>query len=255
MSLETQIQALVTAANNLTGSVNGKMGQIDQKVSAAEAAYLVQLEDLKNRLPRLGVSKNMLMRDADANGRPDDWGFHAELTLTTLETISRLSEAAGRTAADIALLAAIEADVKEVYPDFDIRKSQYYRQDFNVWKMQWSANAVTPNAGYLAFPYATDYNGNADAAVALPINSYVTVAGFVRVVEGTLNNASWAAGARAGKWTWCSSIIAPARSFGTYTHLHPSRLSSTGVIEVALAGACTGVVQHPGAWFAMLALG
>lgn len=255
MSLETQIQALVTAANNLTGSVNGKMGQIDQKVTAAEAAYLLQLEDLKNRLPRLGVSKNMLMRDADANGRPDEWGFHAELSLTKLETVSRLSEAAGRPASNITLLASIEADVKEVFPDFDIRKSQYYRQDFNVWKMQWAANAVSPNAGYLAFPYATDYNGNADAAVALPINSYVTVAGFVRVVEGALNNGSWAAGARAGKWTWCSSILAPTRTFGSYSHLHPSRSSSSGVVEVALAGACTGVVTHPGAWFAMLALG
>lgn len=255
MSLETQIAALVTAANNLTGEVSGKIAEIDQALVAAGVAYNAQLEDLKNRLPRLAVSKNMLMVDSDANGYPDNWGFHSELTLTKLETISRASEAAGRPAADIALLAAIEADVKEIFPDFDIRKSQYYRQDFNVWKMQWAANAVTPNAGYLAFPYAADYNGNADTAVALPINSYVTVAGFVRLVEGTLNNGSWATGARLGKWTWCSNILAPTRTFGAYSHLHPSRLSGSGVVEVALAGACTGVVQHPGAWFAMLALG
>lgn len=35
MSLETQIAALVTAANNLTAAVNGKMAAIDQKVNAA----------------------------------------------------------------------------------------------------------------------------------------------------------------------------------------------------------------------------
>jgi len=254
VSLETQIAALVTAANSLTSAVSGKMGQIDDKVDAAEASYLVQLEDLKNRLPRLGVSKNILMVDANANGLPDDWGVHAELTLTKLRTISRASEAAGRPALDINLLAAIEADVKEIYPDFDIRKSQYYRQEFNVWKMQWAANASLPNAGYLAFPYAADYNGNADAAVALPRNSYVTVAGFVRVVEGSLGNGSWASGARAGKWTWCSSILAPTRTFGAYEHLHPSRTSVAGVVEVALAGAFTGVVTHPGAWFAGLSL-
>ena len=254
MSLETQIAALVTAANNLTEAVNGKMGQIDQKVDAAEASYLLQLEDLKNRLPRLGVTKNMLMRDAAANGRPDNWGFHAEVSLTKLETISQASEAAGRPAADIALLAAIEADVKEIYPDFDIQKSQYYRQDFDVWKMQWAANAV-PGSAYLAYPYASDYNGNAEAAVSVPLNSYVTVAGFVRIVEGSLTGDSWATGARAGKWTWCSSVMAPTRRFGAYSHLHPSRSSGSGVVEVALAGACTGVVSHPGAWFAMLALG
>lgn len=35
MSLETQIAALVTAANNLTAAVNGKMTEIDQKVDDA----------------------------------------------------------------------------------------------------------------------------------------------------------------------------------------------------------------------------
>ena len=38
MSLETQIAALVTAANNLTGAVNGKMTEIDQKVDEAVAS-------------------------------------------------------------------------------------------------------------------------------------------------------------------------------------------------------------------------
>jgi hypothetical protein len=254
VSLETQIAALVTAANSLTASVSGKIGQIDQKVVDASTAYLVQLEDLKNRLPRLAVSKNMLLRDLDANGRPDDWGFHSEVTLTKLETVSSKSEAAGRSVATVNFLAQIEADVKEIYPDFDIRKSQYYRQGFNVWKMQWAANSLQPGNGWLAYPYAVDYNGNADAVVALPRNSYMTVAGFVRVVDGALLNGSWVTGARVGKWAWCSSILAPTRFFGTYEHLHPIRSSSSGLIEVALVGACTGVVTHPGAWFSMLAL-
>lgn len=38
MSLEQQVAALVDAANNLTGSVNGKMTQIDQKVDQATAS-------------------------------------------------------------------------------------------------------------------------------------------------------------------------------------------------------------------------
>lgn len=43
MSLETQIAALVTAANNLTSSVNGKMGQIDDKVDAAVASVPAEI--------------------------------------------------------------------------------------------------------------------------------------------------------------------------------------------------------------------
>ncbi|WP_213159201.1 hypothetical protein [Pseudomonas aeruginosa] len=43
MSLETQIAALVTAANNLTGAVNGKMAQIDQEVAAAVGAVPAEI--------------------------------------------------------------------------------------------------------------------------------------------------------------------------------------------------------------------
>lgn len=36
MSLEQQIAALVQASNNLTGTINGKIGEIDQRMTAAE---------------------------------------------------------------------------------------------------------------------------------------------------------------------------------------------------------------------------
>lgn len=36
MSLEQQVTALVAASNNLTSAVNGKIGQIDQRMTAAE---------------------------------------------------------------------------------------------------------------------------------------------------------------------------------------------------------------------------
>lgn len=39
MSLETQIAALVTAANNLTAAVNGKIGAIDARMDTAEAEF------------------------------------------------------------------------------------------------------------------------------------------------------------------------------------------------------------------------
>lgn len=252
MSLETQIASLVTAANNLTGAVNGKMGQIDQKISASEAAYLLQLEDLKKRLPRLAATKNFRMMDADANGAPESFGMHFEVTPTLVNAISNLSEAAGRPADDIALLAQIEADVREVYPDFDIRKSSYYRSPFNVWKYTWSALS-SGSSGYLIYPYAAD-QVDVSSPWHVPNNSYLTMGAFVRVVEGALSNNYWATGNKLGKWRWCSNVLEPNRSFGSYTALHPIRQSTAGVVEVALVGCCTGVVTHPGAWGALMSL-
>lgn len=49
MSLETTIAALVTASNNLTAAVNGKISQIDQKVNAAA---LVVPETIKSALDK-----------------------------------------------------------------------------------------------------------------------------------------------------------------------------------------------------------
>ncbi|MNE40050.1 hypothetical protein D3C80_1340370 [compost metagenome] len=249
MSLETQIAALVSAANNLTGNVSGKIAEIDAALVAAGVTYNAQLEDLKNRLPRLLVTKNYRMLDADANGLPDNWGQHAEVTATKVRTISSLSEAAGRPAEDIALLAQIEADVREVYPDFDIRKSSYYRAAFNVWQYQWTQNAST---GYLSYPVATDQQVTGDPG-HLPLNSYVTVAGFVKVIEGGLTG-MWANGATLGKWRWCSLVINPTKQFGVYSALHPMRVGNTGLAQVALCGAATGVISHPASWGAMLGL-
>ncbi|MCD9516585.1 hypothetical protein GLP23_17180, partial [Photobacterium carnosum] len=45
MSLEQQIGALVKASENLTGAVNGKIGEIDTKVKAATSAVPEQIKN------------------------------------------------------------------------------------------------------------------------------------------------------------------------------------------------------------------
>lgn len=250
MTLETTIAGLVTASNNLTAAVSGKMGQIDAKVEAAQAAYNAQLAALSNKLPRLGVTQNFSMTDSGNLGRPDNFGYHAEVSWAKVKTISVYSQAAGRPAEDIALLAEIEADVREVYPDFSIRKAEYYRRDFSIWRGIWSAKG--PSA-YFVYPRTSDGVLN-NGVASVPLNSYITVGGFVRVVDGAIGG-TWATGSTKGKWRWCSSVLDPVNSFALYTHLHPMRETTAGVVEMALVGACTGVVTHPGAWGAMLALG
>ena len=55
MSLETIIASLVTAANNLTNVVSGKMGQIDQKMADAQAKF-DQFRALKDVVGTPGVN-------------------------------------------------------------------------------------------------------------------------------------------------------------------------------------------------------
>ncbi|SEI12641.1 hypothetical protein AB3464_23035 [Pseudomonas asplenii] len=249
MSTEQQIASLVSAANNLTNIVNGKIGDIDNALVAARQSYEHQLDDLKNRLPRLLATKNFIMAPNAAGTMIDGWGVHQDITVTKLRSITTTSQATGRPAQDVEFLLKVQADVREQFPDFDIRASDYWRTPAHVWQMKWSVASVSP---YLAFPYASDSAVSAGAA-AVPQNSYLTMGAFVRILEGGVEGA-WAAGAEVGKWRWCSSIIVPTKIFGTYFHLHPMRTSSTGVLEVMLAGACTGVVTHPGDWETMLAM-
>ncbi|MCV3804622.1 hypothetical protein OHU52_29840 [Pseudomonas aeruginosa] len=250
MSIESSIAALVTASNNLTGAVSGKMGQIDAKVAEAQAQYQAQLDSLASKLPRLGITRNFSMGDPGNLGRPDNFGYHTEVSWSKVKTIVPFSQATGRTAEEIALLAEIEADVKEVYPDFNIRKAEYYRRDFSIWQGSWAVKGVSP---YFIYPQTSDSVLNSGTA-AIPLNSFVTVGAFVRVLDGEISG-SWATGAVKGKWRWCSYVSPPVNQFGTYTHLHPQRISTSGTVQMALIGACTGVVTHPGAWGGMLALG
>lgn len=251
MSLESSIAGLVTASNKLTEAVGNKLGEIDKAVDAAGVKFDNQIIDLKTRLPRLAVTRNFRMMDTDANGYPDAWGFHAEVTPGMIREIAAISEGAGRPAADIALLAEIERDVREQYPNFDIRRQQYYRSTFTVWKFSWAKRSDAPSA-YLSYPMAADQTASTSPSV--PTNSYTTFGAFVKLVEGSIGG-GWAVGAVLGKWRWCSVVLSPDNAFGGYTISHPMRLTDSGNLQVAFAGAATGVITDPNSWGAMLNIG
>lgn len=248
MSLETQIASLVNAANNLTAAVDGKMGQIDQKIVEAESVFDEQLNDLKGRLPRLLITKNFSMMDNDANGFPDGFGIHSEVTPSLVTVISNLSASSGRTQAEVNKLAEIEADVREIYPDFDIRKYEHYRNPIAVWRLQWSARALEAGQ-WLIYPLTSN---NTSDVPAIPANSYYTMGAFVRVLEGGVQDNIWVTGWTPGKWRWCSDVLTPGNYFNAYNILHPYRTTDSGIVEVCCVGVATGIVDHPGAWGTML---
>ena len=247
--MEQQLPAVVSAANNLAGVVTGKVDEIDKAVANARLAYDSQLLDLKSKLPRLAVTKNFnLYPNADAT-LIDGWGIHGEVVCTKLRSITTESQATGRPQADVDFMLKVQADIREQFPGFDIRANEYWRTVVNVWQMKWATSGVGP---WLAFPYTVD-TALSNGTRSIPLNSYITMGAFVRVLEGSVTGA-WSVGAEKGKWRWCSTVVAPTELFGAYYHLHPMRTSSSGVVEVMLAGACTGVVTNPGDWGTMLAL-
>jgi hypothetical protein len=249
LSTEQQLAAVVSAANNLTGVVTGKIGEIDRALEVAQQTYREQLASLNRRLPRLAITKNFTMvPDADGN-LVDGWGIHQQVTTTKLRTITNHSEAAGRPQADVDFMRKVQADVQEQFPDFNIQATEFWRNAIYVWQMKWSENTGSP---WLAFPASVDSSKIGGGGTVL-LNSTLTMGAFVRVVEGEISGA-WSKGAEKGKWRWCSWTILPTGGFGQYTLIHPMRVTAGGVVEVMLAGACSGVVTHPADWGSMLAL-
>lgn len=76
MSLETQIAALVEAANNLTGNVSGKIAEIDNRMGAAEADVNAFKATARGEYPAYNVLPNASFSvDSNADGLPDSWAF------------------------------------------------------------------------------------------------------------------------------------------------------------------------------------
>lgn len=249
MSTEQQLAAVVSAANNLTGVVTGKIGEIDKALEAAQRTYREQIASLNQSLPRLAITKNFTMVP-DVNGNlSDGWGIHQQVTTTKLRAITNRSQVAGRPQEDVDFMRQVQADVREQFPDFNIQATEYWRNDIYVWQMKWSENSGSP---WLAFPGSVDSSKTSGGGTML-LNSTLTMGAFIRVVEGEVSGA-WSKGAEKGKWRWCSWVIPPTGGFGQYIVGHPMRTTASGVVEVMLVGACSGVVTHPADWSCMLAL-
>ncbi|MBW3517481.1 hypothetical protein KO537_22595 [Shewanella sp. NKUCC01_JLK] len=230
MSLEQQVTALVASANALTGAVNGKIAQIDQKTQENTAKVDSELSKIQTKLPRIVITKNQVLSINPDTGLPAGMSIHERVTTTLYMTINNWDV---KSAENMQLLQQMEQDM-----GVDLRKTAHYRREFNIFKMKWDNHI-----GWVAFPLAADdFN-----ATSIPVNTFITLGAFVKVLSGGVKFA-WAEGSQIGKWVFCNSKLVPS-GFGSYLNLHPITTTESGELLVALPAAITGHIDDGGQWF------
>ncbi|EMC2457134.1 hypothetical protein VB891_002259 [Vibrio cholerae] len=236
MSLTQDIANMVQAANNLTAEVAGKMSEIDQKTAENSAKVDAELAKIQTKLPRIIITRNQVLDLDSGTNMPLGMSVNAGVTVTEYMNITGNSV---KPAEQIALLQEMEADM-----GCSLRKTAYYRRGFRILKMSWSGSP-----SWLAFPQAADD----PQLTSIPVNTFITLGAFVKVLSGSLAEA-WAAGSKTGKWVFCNSKLSPA-GFGSYLNLHPIPTTPTGEVLVALPAAITGHIDDAGQWFPNVNLG
>ncbi|EPN7235434.1 hypothetical protein ACT21L_004423 [Vibrio vulnificus] len=102
MSLEQQVTALVEASNNLTSAVNGKIGQIDQRMVQAEQEFQVFQDEVKKLIPAIN-----LLPDPGFQSSTVGAGAPSPYTLATIYGSSATIEVAELTEQDKDELEAV----------------------------------------------------------------------------------------------------------------------------------------------------
>ncbi|EII3125343.1 hypothetical protein [Vibrio parahaemolyticus] len=232
----SDFQPLIESNRRLTETVENKVSEIDQSLANAEQKIDDELNKIQTKLPRIIITRNQFL-DLDADtGLPIGMSINGNVTVTEHITITQHNV---KSAEQLALLEEMETDM-----GCNLRKTSYYRRPFKVLKMSW-----TNSAGWLAFPQAADDAG----ATSIPVNSFITLGAFVKVLSGSVSGA-WSSGNKLGQWVFCNSKWNPA-GFGAYSNLHPIPSSESGELLVALPAAITGHVDTPEQWFPNISLG
>lgn len=236
MSLEQQVAALVQASNNLTGAVNGKIQEIDQKTAENSAKVDAELAKIQTKLPRLVMTHNQVLDIDSGTGLPIGMSVHSKVTVTEYMTITQNNV---KPSDQMALLEEMQTDMK-----CNLKPTAYYRRPFKILKMSW-----TDSPEWIAFPQAVDD----PATSSIPLNTFITMGAFVKVLSGALSGA-WANGNQTGKWVFCNSKLSSS-GFGAYFNMHPIPTTPSGEILVALPAAITGHIDDAGQWFPNINLG
>ncbi|MGI0120074.1 hypothetical protein [Zooshikella sp. RANM57] len=235
MSIENQLAETVLACNRLTTAVNNKITDIDQQMAQCITKINDQLNQTLYLLPRIVITHNQQLEINEEHPQKHPFNFQIHEDVEAAVHMRIQANPKDRTADQMALLQDMGLDI-----GVDMHIHDHYRMPFNVIKLSWTKRE--PISYWLAFPNTAD-----SAASAIPLNTFITIGAFVKVLAGRASGV-WCEGARLGKWTFCRTQFSPA-GFGRYTHIHPYRDSDSGEVLIALPAAITGHIDNPGQWY------
>ncbi|HUH05772.1 MAG TPA: hypothetical protein VML75_27465 [Kofleriaceae bacterium] len=238
MSLETQIAALVAAANSLTASVSGKMGQIDSRVEAAEVAFNAFKATARGEYPAYNVLPNASFSvDSNADGLPDSWAFTTgnfggspdgvgavTLNSSALEPLTNhqaeiLALSKGVTATPLSYLSAVRVSVTG-----------------HATNRTWARLQAT-----LLQAFAGLYSGGCFMKISNPnaIQEAGVGGGGSYQTAGTKYNLA------VGGWQWVSAQRAVGSYFKNHCINFQVKAGMTTDIYIAMPTACDGYLDRP----------
>lgn len=196
--------ALIESVNQMTATVAGKMGQIDQKVAFAEQKFNSNIAQTRLENAIFRQSKNQ----------------YGNLTGTSLDYFSKNPGFP----IDITLYRIIDNGVPWVDRDpeeqaimtaMGLAGVQFFQPNIRVMKMVWSGYQQGVHNSYTMYPNPI---GNQ--------SSYTTVASYAKLVSGSING-DWLSGV-SGSWALCGKNYPGAP--GKYLHAHPRVTSASGEV-------------------------
>jgi hypothetical protein len=249
----TNLATLVAQGQALLDEIKGgKLAQIDasflQKLADVDATLAAKIAQantdianavapIEGKIPSVILSVNHIAKVTNGTV-PDGWIVDGGVIVSTHDYIEFVST--NRDAAQLALLAEIESQVKEQFADFDIRINVHYQNGFNVMQLDWDFGVdfagtdtvlVIPKIAESAFSYTY-------------ANSELTAQSLIKVLSGSLVNEAFSEGYELGKWRFCSAKMLKG-GFGSYVNLPLRATSRVGSLLIALPSVVTGLVSHP----------
>ncbi len=215
MSLETQVTALVSAANDLTGAVNTKMTAIDQKATDAQAdvdSYLISARS-ENAIYRQTKNQNGNL----TAGMLDNFSANAGFTITISLYRTILSGIAW---------ASRDLEEKEILTAMGMANVVNFQPSIRVMKKVWSG-FVIGNTNYTIYPNPI-----------VNLSGMVTVASYAKIITGSIWN-HWLHGAN-NEWGLCGANM-PGNP-GGYLHAHPQVSTASGEVLFIWPAAVSGYV-------------
>lgn len=208
--------ALIESVNNMTATVAGKIGEIDQRVNQAESEFDTFMLSAREENAIYRQSRNQF---GNLTGTALDYfarngGFTIDVTLH--RTINTGVSWADR-----------DPEEQEILTAMGRAGAKHFQPAIRVMKMVWSGFDSAVHSRYTIYPSPIG-----------SISTYVTTASYAKLMSGDIRD-MWLQGVN-DQWGLCGKHFAPAP--GAYLHAHPAPYSASGEVLFIWPGITSGHV-------------